>query len=99
MTTLQRQFNDPPNVAVIANRRILSDGDWIAYVLHDSHDGAWQFHTNQPGPVSGGDAVLVSLQSIVKFDPTVLALADLPLGWHAWRNSKEASWQRARQID
>lgn len=96
MKTAQWQFNESPNMAVIANRKIVLDGEWIAYVSHDSDDGAWQFHTNQPEPVSEGDAMMVSLQSIVRLDPTVLNLADLPLGWHAWRASKEAAWQRGR---
>lgn len=99
MTTQQWRFKDPPNVAVIANRRIIFDGDWIAYVSHNSDDGARQFHTSQLEPVSECDAVLVSLQSIVKLDSTVLALADLPPGWHAWRDSKWAAWQRAQQTD
>jgi hypothetical protein len=30
-------------------------------------------------------------------DPSVLELADLPPGWHAWRRSRDAPWQRAPQ--
>lgn len=91
MTIADWQFSDPPNVAVIANQKIVLSGDWIAYV---SHDGAWQFHTNQSEPVNEEDAMMVSLQSIVTLDPTIIELADLPLGWHAWRNSKSSVWQR-----
>jgi hypothetical protein len=96
MTTVDWQFSDPPNVAVIANQKIVFSGDWIAYVSHDSDDGVWQFHTNQSEPVSEEDAVMVSLQSIVALDPTIMELADLPLGWHAWRDSKSSVWQRGK---
>lgn len=39
--------------------------------------------------------MLVALRSIVRLDQSVTELADLPLGWHAWRASKSAPWQRA----
>jgi len=96
MTIVDWEFSDPPNVAVIANQKIVLSGEWIAYVSHDSDDGAWQFHTNQSEPISEDDAVMVSLQSIVTLDPTIMKLADLPLGWHAWRDSKAGPWQRRK---
>ncbi len=88
-------FNDPPNVAVIANRKIVSGTDWIAYVSHDLDDGAWQFYTAD-AEVAEGDAALVSLENIVRIDATVSQLADLPLGWHAWREKKDLPWKRAQ---
>jgi hypothetical protein len=87
-------FNDPPNVAVIANRKTVRGEEWIAYVSHDLDDGAWQFHT-AGAEVAEGDAVFVSLQNITQIDATVLQLADLPLGWHAWRDTKDLPWKRA----
>jgi len=93
------QFDDPPNMAVIANRKIVSSEEWIAYVSHDGDDGAWQFHTNSPEPINENDAVLVSLQNIVDIDHSITALADLPLGWCAWRNSKDDVWHKAQIPD
>ncbi|MEM5434492.1 hypothetical protein [Paraburkholderia diazotrophica] len=88
-------FSDPRNVSVFANRHIFDDQEWIAYVTHDLDDGAWQFHTSAP-ELAEADAVLVSLEQIVMRDPSVALLADLPLGWHAWRDSETAAWQRAK---
>ncbi|MDO6409911.1 hypothetical protein [Pantoea phytobeneficialis] len=99
MQNSEWKFNDLPNVAVIVNRKIISSGEWIAYVSHDSVDGAWQFHTNQITPLSENDAVLVSLKSIVDLDHSITALADLPLGWCAWRSSKDDIWQKAQLSD
>ncbi len=88
-------FNDPQNLAVIANRKIIFEHAWISYVSHDSEDGAWQFHTNQPGPIAESDAVVVSLKKIVDLDSTALYLSDLPIGWHAWRDSPDTPWKKA----
>jgi hypothetical protein len=92
------QFEDPPNVAVIANRRVVKGDDWIGLVYHDADDGAWQFHINDPGPLKESDAMVVSLKSIVQMDPSVAELADLHRGWHAWRNSPASPWQRAETV-
>ncbi|MFM0236074.1 hypothetical protein [Paraburkholderia sediminicola] len=89
-------FNDPPNVAVIANRSIVFEHDWIAYVSRDNEDGAWQFHGSGSGPMQESDAVVTSLKNIVELDGTVQDLADLPLGWHAWRAAKAAPWCRGK---
>lgn len=90
------KFSDPPNVAVISTRPVVNGEQWIAYVSHDDDDGAWQFHGTSE-LASESDAVLVSLRSIVERDSTVVELADLPLGWHAWRAAKDAPWQRAKR--
>lgn len=88
-------FEDPPNVAVIANRKIVDGSTWIAYVTHDEDDGGWQFHTDEPGPPREADALIVGLAKIVALDESVAELADLPLGWCAWRSAEGAPWQRA----
>ena len=91
-------FPDPPNLAVIVNRKILYRGEWIAYVSHDDDDGGWQFHTDEPGPPNESDAAVVGLGKIVELDQSIAELADLPPGWHAWRESRASAWQRARTV-
>jgi hypothetical protein len=87
-------FEDPPNVAVFTSKAIVEKQQWIYYVSHDEDDGAWQFHTIDGPPQCDGDARIVSLRSIVEFDPTVARLADLPLGWYACRESTVHEWER-----
>lgn len=87
-------FADPSNVATIVDRRILSGDAWIAYVSHDAEDGAWQFHTSDPGPPNYCNAAVVSLREILERDETLAELSDLPPGWHAWRESPDSAWQR-----
>jgi hypothetical protein len=89
-------FQDPPNVAVIVDRQILGGDAWITYVSHDAEDGAWQFHSSSPGPPNERDAAVIGLREILSLDETVAELADLPPGWHAWREFPASAWQRAR---
>lgn len=86
-------FDDPPNVAVFTTHQILEREDRIGFVTHDLDDGAWQFHARS-GAGAETDAKIVSLRAIVDLDPSVMELADLPLGWCAWRKEGEDTWHR-----
>lgn len=85
-------FDGPPNMATIVDRRIIREGRWIAYVTHDSDDGGWQFHTADDDI---DNLMVIGLLNMVNRDPTITQLADLPIGWHAWRASPDEPWQRA----
>src|SRR5262245_46280006 len=87
-------FQDPPNVAVFTGKEIAEGRTWIYYVSHDEDDGAWQFHGVDGPPRDEKDARVVSLRKIVELDPTIKSLADLPLGWCAWRDGQSREWQR-----
>ncbi len=88
-------FRDPENVAVFTCKQITSGEKKICLVTHDSVDGVWQFHTNDPVPLNIEDAVIVSLREMFTLDPTIQEVSDLPLGWKAWRQSPLHTWQRA----
>ncbi len=90
------KFSDPANTAVLVDRRIIHGGDWIAYVSHDEDDGGWQFHNKQSEPLTEGDAMVVSLRNIVEHDPSVSELADLPIGFCAWRDAIGSAWRRSK---
>ncbi|TIR27489.1 MAG: hypothetical protein E5X34_00870 [Mesorhizobium sp.] len=90
------KFDDPPNVAVISDRSIFRSGDWISYVSHEADDGSWLFYSSDNRDWDKRDVMLVGLQEVVERDESVLELADLPEGWHAWRSSKSSPWQRAK---
>jgi len=86
-------FQESPKTAVITTRWVAVVGEWVAYVSHDSEDGFWQFHS-QSGFEDERDVVLVSLAEMVNKDSTLMQLAGLPRGWHAWRDSPGALWRR-----
>lgn len=100
------KFADPPNVAVLSDKSIFKRGDWIAYVVHEAddddnyndEDGSWQFHSSHKQNRDEREIMLVSLQNVVRRDESILELADLPKGWHAWRTSKVSPWQRAKSL-
>ena len=85
-------FDDPPNVATITTRPVMDGSSWIALVSHDEDDGSWQF-IGPEGPLEE-QAMLVGLHSILKIDPSIAEIADLPFGWQAWRASHDSPWQR-----
>ena len=91
---MQWPFQDEQNVAVITTRRVVGGEAPITYASHDEDDGAWQIHDD--GPSSEGDAMVVSLRSIFERDPSIAALADLPLGWCASRKNAAGAWSRRK---
>jgi len=85
-------FTDPPNVATITVRQIIHGGEPILLVLRDAEDGSWQFLTGVPFEIA--DGMVVSLRSVVERDSSLAELADLPLGWQAWRQQQDSRWER-----
>jgi hypothetical protein len=87
------RFAESENVAVITLKQILSDGEPILHVTHV--DDGWQFLGW--GDAREEDATVVALITIVQLDPSVQELADLPVGWHAWRRTANQPWQRGKR--
>ncbi len=85
-------LDDPPNVAVIATREIIDGSQWIALVSLDDEDGDWQFIGSCGAQMD--EAMVVALRTVFERDPIIAELADLPLGWKAWRDGPGAPWQR-----
>ncbi len=85
-------FNNPPNHGVITLQQIMQQQSPILHVCHDADDGAWQFLNLDAPRVE--DTVVVSLQKVVTIDPTLGELADLPVGWHAYRRDSTEPWVR-----
>jgi hypothetical protein len=78
-------FNDPSNAVTITTRQVMEQDLPILVVTHDAEDGCWQMlcgTTNDPD-----DARVVGLGAVYARDPSVGQLADLPLGWRAWRQA------------
>ncbi len=91
----QWPFDDPKNVAVITLKSIVKGGKPILYVTHDAEDGTWQFLDGST--VSQENASVVGLEEISQIDPTVMELADLPLGWYACRSAASEPWLRGKR--
>ena len=85
-------FDDPKNTATFTVRQIVREGHPILRVTHDSDDGAWQFL--EWGTPRDEDAMIVGLGQMTRIDPSILELADLPLGWCAIRRTAAEPWLR-----
>jgi len=70
----------------------MSGEDSVTRVFHDIEEGAWQFHG--PEDSKKEDLAYVCLHHIIDKDPTIKELADLPVGWCAWRKDVAAPWVR-----
>ena len=86
------RFADEPTVGVFTTKRVMSGEDPITRVFHDAEDGAWQFHGPDDSTAEG--ALYVCLHCIVDIDGSINDLADLPVGWCAWRESPTSPWMR-----
>ena len=49
-------------------------------------------------PVTMAEAMVVGMDSIVRIDPTVAEVADLPPGWTAERDAVGAEWRRSPSV-
>jgi hypothetical protein len=85
-------FDLPQNCASFTLRSIVFDGSPMLYVSHDADDHGWQFLDGKPIDIANG--ALVGLGTIVRHDPSVLELADMPPGWSATRETKDSPWRR-----
>jgi len=84
-------FEDDPYLGVLTTAPVLA-GSPVLMVSHDADDGGWQFlcgTTTDPA-----DGRIIHLQEIVAMDPTLNDVADLPLGWIAFRRSVGGEWKR-----
>lgn len=85
-------FDQPRNCGVFTMRQVMDGKEPILLVTHDADDHGWQFIGKTDANVK--DAMLVCLEEIVRLDPSVLEVADLPPGWQAWRKGPGAKWER-----
>lgn len=84
-------FDDVPNTAVFTTRAVARQGAPIVLVVHDEE--AWQFlDAAADGNVENG--LLVALANVVRLDPSVAELADLPYAWKAMRVGVGEPWTR-----
>ncbi len=89
-------FDQAPNVAALTVRSIL-EGDPILYVSHDLDDDGWQFLDGRPADTAAGR--VIGMHEVLRIDPTLRSIADLPPGWIAWRKGRSDPWVREPHPD
>ncbi|HEX8349015.1 MAG TPA: DUF4262 domain-containing protein [Hymenobacter sp.] len=86
------KFFEPRDVAAFVARQVFKEDKPILRVRHDADDGAWQFLTGEP--VTTDDIMLVALEEVVKLDPTINSLFNMPTGQVATRKFVGDKWTR-----
>jgi len=84
-------FAEPENTLAYTTSRALVNGEPILLVSHD-HEGDWQFLCGDVTNEEQGK--IICLGCAYQRDNSVGALADLPSGWQARRESVDAAWER-----
>jgi hypothetical protein len=84
-------FQEPENASAYTTVFILDRKSPILGVLHDS-DGSWQFLSGDA--INEADVRAVCLGCIYELDKTIGELAELPVGWEAWRPNPQSPWER-----
>ena len=87
---MKYEFIDDKNTMVITTKNIVSKEKSIMLVSHDEDDGMWEFLEGEE--VKEEDAMIISLYEMVNIDSTVNQVADLPLGWIAYRDIEQDKW-------
>ena len=90
------RFIDEKNTMVITTRKIINREKPILLVSHDEDDGMWEFLDGSE--VEEEDALVVALYEIVELDDSVNNIADLPVGWVAYRNTVNDEWDKYSNI-
>ena len=87
------KFDDAPHTGVFTTKAVMDGRDPITRVFHNIDDRTWEFHG--PGESKTEDRAYVCFHHIIDKDPTLSELADLPMGWCAWKENDSGRWIRA----
>ena len=84
-------FEDPHNAHAYSTVQVFRRNFPILRVSHDL-DGDWQVLCDTT--IDSRDGIVVCLGCAFQRDRTIGELADLPLGWAAWRDFVGGPWTR-----
>ncbi|NLS93396.1 MAG: hypothetical protein GXX96_14660 [Planctomycetaceae bacterium] len=93
----QWPFDQAPNVAAITTRQVIEDGLPILTVVHYADDHSWAFCCGTSDATEDGR--VVGMGEVLKRDPTLATIADLPPGYCAYRTAVGEPWIREPNED
>jgi hypothetical protein len=89
-------FQDAVNTAAYATSRVVKENFPVLLVTH-KEDGEWLLLCGTTH--NKKDRLIICLGCAFENDRSIGEVADLPLGWKAWRENSHSSWQRAEVIE
>ena len=89
-------WGDSLDVAITTTQEIIDGKQPIVLVIHDEGIGrgwgGWQFLDGES--MEEREPVAIAKEDLLKLDPTIRWVTDLPVGWCAVRDAKDSPWQR-----
>lgn len=85
-------FAEPEATPVITSRGVIHDGRPILFADRAIEDGSWILLDSDT--IDAEDETTATLGELLRRDPAVEELADLPPGWQARRRSSDEPWIR-----
>jgi hypothetical protein len=94
----QWPFTAPPNAVTFAHRTVAEcEKPVLIFGLYP--DGSYCAYTGEEVVDAEREIVCVCLSHILEIEPSVVELADLPVGWWAVRESLVSPWVREQIPD
>lgn len=92
---MNARANYPDGLRVVVQRTVLEARLPALIVIHDDEDD-WLVGDGVNDPNQAGSCVIAHMEHLIEVDPTLMELADLPLGCQARRSSPSRPWERSR---
>jgi hypothetical protein len=83
-----------PIGGVFTSKKVMYKSWPILLVSHDAEDEAWQFVNGHGDTEYDTDGMIVLVDEVLELDASIALVADLPLGWRAWRETANHDWIR-----
>ncbi len=87
-------WDDPLDPVAVTVPDVVAGKTSIVLVIHDSGHGGWQFMDGQD--VKGSKPAVIPKEVLLRLDPSLAELKDLPVGWRARRASSKVPWIREK---
>jgi len=87
-----KKFKEPLSTAVLTTKFVINDNKDITYVTHNEDDGSWEFLSDDIFDDHKAVVMVVELGQMLERDPSLLDLADMPVGHYAVRDNQNDAW-------
>jgi hypothetical protein len=88
----RNNWNSPLDPVVVTTESIASGRSAVLLVIHEEGHGGWQLHDRSE--IAGERPHVLPKEGVLRLDPTLAEITDLPVGWKAERARKGAPWIR-----
>jgi len=89
-------FQESAYKAAYTSPRVANEESPVLVVKHDA-EGDW--HLLDGAAISKKNELITCFGCAFEKDRTIGEVADLPLGWKAWRETAKSPWQRVEMTD